>query len=347
MQLKSSNFGRDVRIEVGLNRANELNQCLGFGAKLGQELPGMVYKPFNNDLGQRIYDNVSQDAWKQWIEASKMIVNEYRLDLTSPQGQKLLMEQAITVGSSVWWEAQQRGDRFGRELDLVAVNTLSLCAANAAAVWMVSPDRSFGAPHKMPWQKMLHSLPNNIFDMSGPQRAYTTGSRAASLFAKAAELSAVGVLSGAAMTAGQRALTAIRRRGDPNWQPAVRTPELRNSSLGMAASMGLFANGRYQIISGVDRYLFGHSNYLMSYLIASGIVRIASNRFGEPTRLTLQGLPVSAPRRSPQRTALPSAAGRQTAASQPVRTTKRAKGSRKGKKKAPKGFEMSAAVVGA
>ena len=62
--------------------------------KLGQELPGIGYKPFNNDLGQRIYDNVSQDAWRQWIEASKMIVNEYRLDLTSPQGQKLLMEQA-------------------------------------------------------------------------------------------------------------------------------------------------------------------------------------------------------------------------------------------------------------
>jgi Fe-S cluster biosynthesis and repair protein YggX len=63
-------------------------------AKLGQELPGMVYKPFNNDLGQRIYDNISQEAWKQWVEASKMIVNEYRLDLTSPQGQKLLLEQA-------------------------------------------------------------------------------------------------------------------------------------------------------------------------------------------------------------------------------------------------------------
>ena len=62
--------------------------------KLGQELPGMVYKPFNNELGQRIYDSVSQEAWRQWIEASKMIVNEYRLDLTSPQGQKLLMEQA-------------------------------------------------------------------------------------------------------------------------------------------------------------------------------------------------------------------------------------------------------------
>lgn len=78
--------------------------------------------------------------------------------------QKMLMEQAITVGSSVWWEAEQRGDRFSSELDLVAINTLSLCAANAALVWMVSSDRSFGAPHKMPWQKLLHSLPNNMFD---------------------------------------------------------------------------------------------------------------------------------------------------------------------------------------
>jgi Fe-S cluster biosynthesis and repair protein YggX len=63
-------------------------------AKLGQELPGMIYKPYSNELGQRIYDTISQEAWRQWIEASKMIVNEYRLDLTSPQGQKLLMEQA-------------------------------------------------------------------------------------------------------------------------------------------------------------------------------------------------------------------------------------------------------------
>jgi len=63
-------------------------------AKLGQELPGMLYKPFKNELGQRIYDSISQEAWRQWIEFSKMIVNEYRLDLTSAQGQQLLMEQA-------------------------------------------------------------------------------------------------------------------------------------------------------------------------------------------------------------------------------------------------------------
>ena len=55
-----------------------------------------------------------------------------------------------------------------QELDLVAINTLSLAAANAALVWMVSPDRSFGAPHKMPWQKFLHGLPNNVFDACVP-----------------------------------------------------------------------------------------------------------------------------------------------------------------------------------
>jgi len=62
--------------------------------KLGKELPAIPYKPFSNELGQRIYDNVSADAWRQWIEHSKMIVNEYRVDLASPQGQKLMLEQA-------------------------------------------------------------------------------------------------------------------------------------------------------------------------------------------------------------------------------------------------------------
>ena len=61
--------------------------------KLGQELPGIVYKPFNNDLGQRIYDNVSQQAWMSWVEFSKKIVNEYRLDLTQKKAHDVLKEQ--------------------------------------------------------------------------------------------------------------------------------------------------------------------------------------------------------------------------------------------------------------
>lgn len=62
--------------------------------KLGKELPGMPYKPFDNELGQRIYDEISMEAWRLWLEHSKMVVNEYRLDLTSPRAHQILLEQA-------------------------------------------------------------------------------------------------------------------------------------------------------------------------------------------------------------------------------------------------------------
>ena len=64
-------------------------QCI----KLGREAPGMRWKPFASELGQRLYDNVSDEGWKMWIEHSKMLINEYRLDLMSASAQKLLVEQ--------------------------------------------------------------------------------------------------------------------------------------------------------------------------------------------------------------------------------------------------------------
>lgn len=62
-------------------------------AKLGRELPGLPYKPFNNALGQRIYESISQQAWNEWIEHSKRLVNEYRLDLTQKKAHEVLQEQ--------------------------------------------------------------------------------------------------------------------------------------------------------------------------------------------------------------------------------------------------------------
>lgn len=53
----------------------------------------MPYKPFSDDLGQRIYDTISFEAWRMWLEHSKMIVNEYRLELTSPKAHEVLKQQ--------------------------------------------------------------------------------------------------------------------------------------------------------------------------------------------------------------------------------------------------------------
>ena len=61
--------------------------------KLGESLPGLAYKPFNDALGQRIFESISQQAWMQWIEHSKRLVNELRLDLTQKKTHEVLKEQ--------------------------------------------------------------------------------------------------------------------------------------------------------------------------------------------------------------------------------------------------------------
>lgn len=62
--------------------------------KLGRELPALTFKPFPNELGQRIYDSISADAWKMWLDHFKMILNEYRLAPGDPRTNQILYAQA-------------------------------------------------------------------------------------------------------------------------------------------------------------------------------------------------------------------------------------------------------------
>lgn len=290
------------------------------------------------------------------VSASRGIVGRLMADPAFMQ--KLAIEQLITLGGSLYWEYRQRGERFTKELDLVAINTLSLQAANLALVWMVSPSRSYGVPHKYDWQRMLHELPANVFDASSPMRQYTMNARAAGFFAKAAELCGVGMLTGAAMSGLQTAAVSVRRAADPEWQPSVPVPEFWRSACGMAASLGLASNLRYQLIAGADRWFFDHGKYLAPYLASSTLLRGASNRLGEGTRLYLQGMPTtfpqssSASRSSNQQQLRPAfagaaagAAGAAAGAAGAGATRRVKKGSKKGTKKAAvRGFEMSVAA---
>ena len=61
--------------------------------KLDKDLEGLEKPPFRGELGQRLFDTVSAQAWKSWLEHSKMLINEYRLDLTSESGQRLWMTE--------------------------------------------------------------------------------------------------------------------------------------------------------------------------------------------------------------------------------------------------------------
>lgn len=91
---------------------------------------------------------------------------------------------------------------------------------------------------------MLDSLPNCVFDASGPLRQYTAQARAAGFFAKMAELSAVGVMTGTVTSLLSSAAVAIHKRNDPEWEPSVAVPDMARSSGGLAAFFALNANVR-------------------------------------------------------------------------------------------------------
>ena len=61
--------------------------------KLGREAEALDVPPYPGELGKRIFDNVSKEAWKQWLEHQKMLVNENRLNLADAKARKYLAEQ--------------------------------------------------------------------------------------------------------------------------------------------------------------------------------------------------------------------------------------------------------------
>src|SRR5437660_9522342 len=61
--------------------------------KLGRELPGLEKPPFPGALGQRIYENISQQAWDMWPAQSTLIINHYGLNMADPEARKILREQ--------------------------------------------------------------------------------------------------------------------------------------------------------------------------------------------------------------------------------------------------------------
>lgn len=60
---------------------------------LGEELPGLERPPYPGPLGQRIYEQVSQQAWQQWLRHQTMLINEYRLSVIEPKARKFLEEE--------------------------------------------------------------------------------------------------------------------------------------------------------------------------------------------------------------------------------------------------------------
>ena len=68
------------------NKSGRIVHCV----KFQKDLPGLDALPWPGELGQRIYENVSVQAWKMWEERMKMILNEYRLMPWQKEAQELI-----------------------------------------------------------------------------------------------------------------------------------------------------------------------------------------------------------------------------------------------------------------
>ena len=64
-------------------------QCV----KLGREAEGLEKPPYPGELGQRIFENVSKEAWQQWLKHQTMLINEYRLVAFEPKARKFLVSE--------------------------------------------------------------------------------------------------------------------------------------------------------------------------------------------------------------------------------------------------------------
>lgn len=61
--------------------------------KLGREAEGLDFPPWPGELGKRIFENVSKDAWQQWLQHQTMLINENRLNPMNPQHKDFIKQE--------------------------------------------------------------------------------------------------------------------------------------------------------------------------------------------------------------------------------------------------------------
>ncbi len=61
--------------------------------KLQKEAEGLAYQPYPGELGARVMQEISTEAWKQWLAQQTILINEYRLSSMDPKAKLFLREQ--------------------------------------------------------------------------------------------------------------------------------------------------------------------------------------------------------------------------------------------------------------
>ena len=112
--------------------------------KLGKEAPGLDYPTYPGELGKKIFENVSKEAWQLWLSHQTMLINEYRISPLDPKARKFIETEMdpdnVVVETYLNGQRRQHGDR-----DRPVLYGLAAAAADSADA-ILPRDRFPGAP---------------------------------------------------------------------------------------------------------------------------------------------------------------------------------------------------------
>ena len=63
--------------------------------KLKKMAEGLERQPYPGELGQRVFENISKEAWQLWLQQQTILINENRLSLAEPKSRTFLEEQMV------------------------------------------------------------------------------------------------------------------------------------------------------------------------------------------------------------------------------------------------------------
>jgi Fe-S cluster biosynthesis and repair protein YggX len=80
--------------------------------KLGKEAEGLDFQPYPGELGKKVFENVSKEAWDAWLSHQTMLINEYRLNPLDPKSRKLIEQE---MQKFFWGEGSEAPPDFKPE----------------------------------------------------------------------------------------------------------------------------------------------------------------------------------------------------------------------------------------
>ncbi|PKU65206.1 protein RETICULATA-RELATED 5, chloroplastic [Dendrobium catenatum] len=226
---------------------------------------------------------------------------------------RLAIEEAISITTTLLAQYERRKGRFFEEIDYVLTDTIRGIVVDFFTVWLPAPTMSFisQVQDSSPLDKLellkgfLGSLPDNAFQKSIVGKDWNANQRLASVLFGGLKLASVGFISSVGAGAASDVLYAIRRylnNSFINDGNRKRTPILK-SAVVYSFFLGTSANLRYQVIAGIVEHRL--SDYLLSYYnnpllsnILSFFVRTVNSYWGTQQWIDLARFSGLQPRKS-------------------------------------------------